>query len=764
MNSNAPGHAGLKATLPADEWFTARRFAVLLALMIVALFPEVIFGDRTFVYRDFGLFGYPLAYYHRACFWRGEIPLWNPLSCSGIPFFAQWITLVSYPLSLFYLLFPLAWSLAVFCLLHLFLAGTAMYLLAYRWTNSPFASAVAGLAFAFNGLTLNSLMWPNIIAALAWMPLVVLVVERAWREGGKRLFIAALVGAMQMLTGAPEIILLTWTILLALAAGQWMKEKTLRHRLLLRLVSVVLLVSALAAVQLLPFLDLLKYSERGVRFGDADWSMPLTGWANLFVPLFRCHQATTGVYFQAHQGWTSSYYLGIAVLALGVLAVWKTRDWRLRLLAASTLLGLVLALGDDGLLLAGIRRLVPQIGFMRFPIKFVVIAVFTVPLLAAFGIQRFFSGTVETSGENGRAVKRIGLLFSGIIVALVTISFFHPEKDEKWAVTFGSGLSRLAFLILILGVCQFADRIAPPRRQLVAQLSLLLLLLLDVVTHTPWQNPTAHRSVYEPRLPEFQMLVPQPALGASRAALSFEAMDSFHQKMVADPQQDFLARRLLLSQNFNLFENIPKVDGFYSLYLREEREVHYRLYTSSNSLQPHLADFLGISQVTAPGKLFEWQARPTYLPMITAGQQPRCVDDQTSLRGLLARDFDPRQTVYLPLEAQTLVKAGRSSSVKILSQQLFAPRIEVELETQEPTMMVVAQTHYHWWKAYVDGGRVPLWRANHAFQALAVPAGRHRVNLVYEDDSFRLGAIISSSALALCFGAWWGFRKAEVKP
>lgn len=192
-----------------EAWFTPRRFAILLALLICATFPDVIVGGRTFFHRDFAVFGYPLASYHRECFWRGELPLWTPLSYCGLPFLAQWNTMTLYPLSLLYLLLPISWSLGLFCLGHFYLAGLGMYFLAFRWTQNRFAAAVAGLAFTFNAVLLNCLMWPNNIAAFAWMPFVVLAVERAWREGGRRVIFAALVSAMQMLSNAPEVILLT---------------------------------------------------------------------------------------------------------------------------------------------------------------------------------------------------------------------------------------------------------------------------------------------------------------------------------------------------------------------------------------------------------------------------------------------------------------------------------------------------------------------------------------------------------------------------
>lgn len=151
-----------------DIWLTPRRFAALLALLTLASYPQVFLGFQTFVFRDFGYFAYPIAYHLRESFWRGEIPLWNPLNDCGTPFLAQWNTQVLYPPALFYLLLPLSWSLGVFCLLHLFWGGLGMFLLARHWTQNRFAAAFAGVVFAFNGLMLNSLMWPATVTALGW--------------------------------------------------------------------------------------------------------------------------------------------------------------------------------------------------------------------------------------------------------------------------------------------------------------------------------------------------------------------------------------------------------------------------------------------------------------------------------------------------------------------------------------------------------------------------------------------------------------------
>ena len=76
--------------------------------------------------------------------------MWNPLSNIGLPFLAQWNSLVLYPGSLIYLLLPISWSLSIYCLAHLFLAGMGMYWLAWRWTRNRLAASVAGLLVSYH--------------------------------------------------------------------------------------------------------------------------------------------------------------------------------------------------------------------------------------------------------------------------------------------------------------------------------------------------------------------------------------------------------------------------------------------------------------------------------------------------------------------------------------------------------------------------------------------------------------------------------------
>jgi hypothetical protein len=119
-----------ESNVASDAWFTPSKLLLLLGVFIICAFPTVVIGTNSFFYRDMGLFGSPLAHFHREFFWRGEIPFWNPLNNCGLPFFAQWNTMVLYPGSLVYLLLPLPLGMKVFMLS----LRRGMYALAHRWT------------------------------------------------------------------------------------------------------------------------------------------------------------------------------------------------------------------------------------------------------------------------------------------------------------------------------------------------------------------------------------------------------------------------------------------------------------------------------------------------------------------------------------------------------------------------------------------------------------------------------------------------------
>ena len=741
-----------------DDWFTPGRFALVLGLLLFAVFPGVVLGTQSFCYRDYGFLAYPFFFFHRECFWSGDLlPFWNPYVNCGAPYLAQWNTLTLYPGSLLFLLPPMPWSLGFFCLAHLFLGGLGMYALARRWTGRRFVAAFAGTAFVFNGVVLTCHIYPNYLATLGWLPWVVLFTERAWREGGRMIVAAALAGAMQMLTGAPEILLLTWLLLGVLAGGEvpGSKFKVQSWRSVLgRFALVVLLITGLTAVQMLPFFELLAQSQRDRNTGGAFWSLPGWGWANFFVPLFHCFRTAQGIFVQAKQAFLPSYYLGVGVLALALVALWRVRERRVWLLAGVTTFCLLLALGENGFLHPWLAGIVP-IGVSRYPIKFVALAAFTVPLLAALGLNWWLTRKLE---ERALAMKRIGGVGVWLLVVMAGIVVWADRsrmRTDDFTATWQNAVVRAVFLAGVLGTVLLAARAERPQSRWLAQLGVLLLLALDALTHSPKQNPTIAASAFEPEtIRQYLRLTPEPRLGESRVMLSPRAEADMHVKMVPDFRNDFLGQRAALWGNLNHLDHLPKVNGASTLLTREQAEFDRLLYGTLTNEYPRLLDFLAVSHTTAPGETMRWTARTNYLPLITGGQRAVFGIGAEIIQALKDPAFDPRAIVLLPTELESQVRITNQTNVRILSSQFLLQRVRTDVEVSEPSLVVIAQSYERNWRATVDGSDALCLRANHAFTAVKVPPGRHTVELHYRSRAFGPGALVTGMTLLGCVLAW----------
>src|SRR5439155_4347866 len=69
--------------------------------------------------------------------------------------------------------------------------------------------------------------------------------------------------------------------------------------------------------------------------------------------------------------------------------------------------------------------------------------------------------------------------------------------------------------------------------------------------------------------------------------------------------------------------------------------------------------------------------------------------------------------------------------------------------------LVNTDAYYPGWRAYVDDRPAALYRANVAFRAVLVPAGRHTVTFRYEPRSMRMGVAVSVLAACVCVFLTW---------
>jgi hypothetical protein len=741
--------------LPVDSapsgWATPQRFALILAVMIFIPFWNVLLGFETWGLRDFGVFSLPTAYFQRECFWHGELPLWNPYNCCGIPFLAQLNTLALYPLSLIYLLLPLTWALPLFCLLHLFLGGLGMYFLASRWTASRAGGALAGVAFAFNGVTLDVLMWPSHTATFAWMPWVILLVEEGWQMGGRKMILASLAAAMEVLGGGPETILFTWLILSGVALVECCREPARILTTARRFLAMGLLALGLSAAQLLPFADFAMHCSRNRNFAGSQWSMPPWGWGNFLVPVYQTSRWQQ-IVVQRDQYWTSSYYAGIGVLFLAALALWRRREWRVWLLGGFLGASLVLALGDNGFVFPWLKRLFPFVGMFRYPVKFVILTLATMPLLAAYAVADY-ERPPPAAGRRWGGEVLAGAVMIVLVGLVLWTARYWPVENTSFPSTVSNALSRTLFLVLTIVVA--AVFCARPLMRCWSGVLLLALCWGDLTTHMPWQNPTMDASLFQPGFGKTELnLKPEPNIATSRLMMSPYSARQLYYKPASDLKTNYVLDRVVFLADCNLLDSLPKVDGFFSLALRETDHVLWLLDPGVGQQLDRLEDFLSVSYTIAPGSVFDWVPRTNFIPIVSIGQEALFADDQTIYNAIANMQINFRAQTYLPPEAKGQVRASRQPAAHVIATDFTPTRQRIQVTTPGPTLVVICQSYYHNWKATVDGVPAPLWRANYAFQAVEVPAGQHDILLTYRDKALWLGMMISVVSALICASGW----------
>lgn len=106
-----------------------------------------------------------------------ELPLWNPYVFTGVPFLAAGQHSALYPFSVLFYVLPLAAAYGWFAALHLALAGSFCYLLARTLRVSRGGALIAGVAFELCGFVVISNVFPMIVAAAVWLPLVLVAIS-----------------------------------------------------------------------------------------------------------------------------------------------------------------------------------------------------------------------------------------------------------------------------------------------------------------------------------------------------------------------------------------------------------------------------------------------------------------------------------------------------------------------------------------------------------------------------------------------------------
>lgn len=755
--------------------------AVCLLAALVVCWPMLtgqwLLGDDQYVGGyGFRLFG---AEMFRA---TGRIPEWNPYLFGGLPFIAAQHGDIFYPTAWLRWVLPIDTAMNLGFFAHIAIAGATMYAFLRALRLSWTGAMVGGLAYELSGIV-ASMVRPGhdgklYVSALA--PLVLLALLRAIRDrrpGGYGL-LALTVGLCMLsphyqMTYYLLVAAALWTLYLVLldperpADIRWPRELALAF-------GAVLLGLAIAAVQVLPFLEYIPYSPRGAGGPSGGWdyavlfSMPPEELMTTVLPQF--NGVLEGYwgrnFFKLH-----TEYLGALVVALAALGL-VDRDRRrlLQALGAIAVLFLLVSFGGHTPFYRAWYEVMPMMKKVRAPGMAFFLVALPVAAMAGLGVDRLLRGEVtrRTLVLPLAILGGLALLGAAGVLQSVATVLASEEQASRVAANAGAlqgGSIRLLAVVLV-GAAGLWSVWSGRLRGGLATAALAGLVVGDL-----W---SIDRAFFVFRGPASEVFRDDPVTTRLRAeAKPFRVLDvGVYQGsyLMAHDIQTMLGYH---GQEIRFYDELLGGKGQWrnagSPTLMDLLAVRYLLLPEAQPV-PGFHQVLGPVATTpgSPAILLERDTLPAFVRVVPGAL--KLPEDQV-VPTVIDPRFPFRAVALYPDTADLTpepIRAGQIPAPVPIRPTLaeWAPgrmRVTLEGAATKPAYLLVAENWYPDWHATVDGKPAQVLRADHTLLSVVLPPGAREVTLQFASAAYARGKLVTLAAvlatLALLGASWWPGRR-----
>ncbi|GAC1322876.1 MAG: hypothetical protein NVSMB28_15790 [Collimonas sp.] len=737
-------------------------FGVLSLFTLIFWWPTLIDG-KTLIHGDSIIHGLPLFDFHSKFLHGGDTPLWTNKVFGGHPLFAEGQGGFANPLNIL-----LAWLLPpiiganIFHLVCMLIAGSGVFMLCRVLGNSVWSAGFAALAVAFSTLWIHEQQNLTISGTLAWAPWAICAME-TWlkRPVARNAVLLAAAATMMILAGYPQLVHGTALYMvfslssMPFSNGGRMLWQVQRRQLILTAAIAALLFLGFAAVQLLPLLELASLSHRSGGIGLFYYFLPM---ALLRGLLYTCDQLA----YSVDQFPVVGSLLVCMIASLFPLA---RSSWRAKghLVAALVLFQLGAGATSPLFRLLYDWHLMPGLHFFRTTQAYLEISIIGIAVLGACAIDGL-SARADEARLSWRQNKRLWIvaaIFMAIWITLIAVSYMQAMPWQHMAI---------AAVALSGGVLLIAYG-----KALHIPLFMFMLLALECATlrlhtfHFGDVSLLQRPSVLE----KLSQQYPLQETKFINSSIAF--VYALHNSKTAGLDHD--AKRALssIAALSNLLWDIPSEDGALALPLRA-RSMLLPLFEDEMAGRNRTApgqraiDLLGIRfisadrQLTAPGlrvaahdeQLDMWFMENTAAqPLFQTFTRYRLVHSDDEALQMLATPRQPELIIEAAKDKTPPFASATDNDPDAIRFQVIAKRqtfYAIDVDASRPGWLFLADANYPGWRATVDGRPAPVFSAQLLGKAIAIPAGKHKVELEFSSPTFRYGLLLTLLSLFIAAG------------
>ncbi|MFT4579252.1 MAG: hypothetical protein ACI9UO_002086 [Nitrospinales bacterium] len=735
-------------------------------------------------------------------FWVEEVknftfPLWNPYYFNGHPLFATLQPGVLYPFSILYLLIPFHWAFNLNIVIHFALSGWFTYLLVRGMKASHGASLISGITFMLSGYLISVMGMLSTLISVTWVPLFFLTFFAAIKKNNLGYAVlSGFVGTCMFLGGGVEVCYLTFGVTFFLVLfPKYLSEKedfpNFKRRLFL-FALFCLIFFGLSAVQLIPFIELSQLSIRssGLTYEQASlWSLHPWDLLEFFVPDQYGLDTNYNNYWK-FQSWLKTIYMG-AIPFLFSFFLLKSNKRIFFGFLFLFVVSMLLAIGQNTPLHHFLYDYLPFFNKLRYPVKFIFLAILILCITAGLGFDRFKQ---EANSQNnkvffwGRVILVLGFL---CILSFGIFNMFHTEfvsyfKSIGWDKPRYNevdinlfNIKRLLAFTGLICACIFLY-FKPMFRKPWLLVCIIVIIVLDLffANHGYYNkknvseiNQTEENARFLQDDPSIFRIYTTPKIRSN--TIEMENLEWNHLKIKKEKFQIGMLGKTKIFESqgigvtqlarwensYTLIDSAPTLETTSLLnlmnvkYIVSKKELDSPSYKKVKESFPISKEQMKKSNLKEPYSIKVYENKNVFHRAFLVPNCKIINKEEDFKSSFLDRDFNFKTQMLLEKIPEDFSCTGEflktsEGSVKITSYK--SNTVVLIANSKNRQLLFLADSFYPGWKVFVDGEEKEILRANYLFRAVVVESGEHKVRFEYDPLSFKIGMTITLLTFMVC--------------
>lgn len=717
--------------------FFKKIFLLILSLILIAGFTFRLFypAASIFMIPDFGEsdvlnLNLPLKETLSRSLKSHSWPLWTPFLAGGYPLLAEGQIGTFYlPNLVLFRFLPTIYAYNIILVINLLLCGIGTYLFLRQLKIHYFASFYGSLVFTFSGLLAVHLNHFNLLETATLMPLVFYTSERLrQKQNFVNMVFFSFIVSQQIFAGYVYLSFITLFGIFLYILGQIVINKKnylgIFRQIAFFIMGLALSIS-LAAIQILPTLELLGVSERsgGLGFDTVtSYPFPVKNLISFVMPYFFGNPANaTYPPYSTDWGifWENTIYIGILPCVMGLLSIVFIKHKPMRIFWFIVTLSLLLVLGKYSPLYF-VFTFFP-FNLFRVTSRYLLLFTFFLCVLSAY-FMHYFYGHFRSSRIFRSRISTylaVALLIMFMVIDEYKFSYNYPPVSpyRSWVDT----PQTVNFLANKSGRITSVAAAHPWNM---------------IFLKKGWKDITPYIFLRNIVYPNYNMIFSLPHALINTGGLV--------------PRRQNLVKAIELDSDLNIDTNEAKLStassNMYSI-----TGVKY-LISSFEIKQPNIVNIFTLNPPPGNPNLSHLYVHEnkkakerSYISF-----NPVMVSTLEEVKDMLTdNDFLSKNTALIE-NKKLLISDTEPVNYNIRTVSDKNDRLEFATESPKDGIFVLSDTYYPGWKAAIDNKNVPIERANLNFRALYLPKGKHVIDFIYEPLPFYTGkniTIITSLAV-----------------